>query len=316
VKLQRLPYAPSPYADETLSSWIERIGIVYGIGLAQARALLTPTVPRMTHGTNEDIDTSPSVRRLAGMWAGYREDATPAVWSAADRGMLEVSARLAYCPKCWDDDAVHGVAPHIRRAWARWNSVSCSRHNDWLAASRPGGGNPSAWNGWLIVWQSKPRWAQAAGLRYEPRGQESAPAFVPGSIERPEGNWRDFELELSRLVSADRKVARYGIPAGSILASVIDPQMLGLRTKVLKALEGAAVVPLVSDLDLRGYSRSEPGWIASRIACLVTALELTRLASNRNPMIPRVRTIIEQSPWRELIAYPVSDFVSGSREPS
>jgi hypothetical protein len=313
VKLQCLPYAPSPHADETLSSWIERIGIFYGIGLAQARTLLSPTVPRLTQGTNEDLDTSPGVRRVAGIWAGCREDATPVVWSAANRRMLELSARLAYCPKCWDDDAAHGVAPYIRRAWAHWSSVSCPRHKDWLAASRPATGHGSALNGWAIVWQSNPTWAQAAGLRYEPRGQELAPAFVPGSIERPEVSWGDFELQLARLVSADGKAGRYGIP---ILAGVVGPQLLGLRTKVLKALQVAAAAALVSDLDLRGYSRSEPGWIAARIACLVTALELTRLASNRRPLMPRVRTIVEQSAWREWVASDLSGFVSGLREPS
>ncbi len=145
------------------------------------------------------------------------------------------------------------------------------------------------------VWQSQPHWAQAAGLRYEPRGQELAPAFVPSSLQRPRGTWDDFELQLTKVVSGDSNCARYGITAGSILAVVARPELLGLRTKALKALQVAAASPLVSDLDLRGYSRSEPGWIAHRIACLVTALELTRLAANSRPMLPSVRALVEES---------------------
>jgi hypothetical protein len=38
-----LPYAPLPNSDELLSSWIERIGLFYGIGYLRARVMLDPT---------------------------------------------------------------------------------------------------------------------------------------------------------------------------------------------------------------------------------------------------------------------------------
>jgi hypothetical protein len=238
----------------------------------------------------------------------------PAVWSATDRGMLEVSARLAYCPKCWDDDAAHGMAPYIRRVWVRWTSVSCRRHKDWLAARRPATVPGSAPIGWAVIWQSEPRWAEAAGLRYEPRGQELAPAFVPGSFRRPAASWEDFELQLATLASADGRSGRYGTTAGSILGVVVRPELLGLRVKVLRALQIGAAGPLVSDLDLRGYSRSEPCWIAARIACLVTAIELTGLATNSRSAMPSVRAIVEATPWRKWLSPDASEFLSELRD--
>src|SRR5271168_11337 len=37
--------------------------------------------------------------------------------------------------------------------------------------------------------------------------------------------------------------------------------------------------PRVTDAHLRGYHRSEPGWITGRISCLIVATEIARMAS-------------------------------------
>jgi hypothetical protein len=55
-----LPYAPPPNSDGLLSSWIERIGLFYGIGYL----MLAPTRPANVWGENEDLDSSEDIRRL------------------------------------------------------------------------------------------------------------------------------------------------------------------------------------------------------------------------------------------------------------
>ena len=57
-----LPYAPPPNSDELLSSWIERIGLFYGIGYLRARVMLDPTRFANVWGENEDLDSSEDIR--------------------------------------------------------------------------------------------------------------------------------------------------------------------------------------------------------------------------------------------------------------
>jgi hypothetical protein len=290
---ERLPYAPPPCTDEVLSSWIERIGIFYGIGLVGARTVLTPTVSPSEWARNEDIDTCGEIRQLASAWTGRNKSSSPAVWSASDLSMLEVSARLTYCPKCWDEDAADGRPPYIRRAWARWSCVSCPSHKNWLAARTPGIGAGCALNGWTVIWQSQPNWAQAAGVPFDPNGRVSARSFAPESLQRPECRWADFERELASLSTMDENACSGAFPVDSAVATVVRPELIALRTQTVRALHVNEPPVLISDLDLRGYSRLEPGWICMRIACLVMALEITRLAAGRPPMLRSVRAIIE-----------------------
>jgi hypothetical protein len=51
----------------------------------------------------------------------------------------------------------------------------------------------------------------------------------------------------------------------------------------------------LSDLDLKGYRRVEPGWIAARIACVVLAVELMQMAARSKPMFWSARAILEKS---------------------
>jgi hypothetical protein len=51
----------------------------------------------------------------------------------------------------------------------------------------------------------------------------------------------------------------------------------------------------LNDIDLKGYRRVEPGWIANRIACVVIAVELVRMALRQEPIFLDARTIIERS---------------------
>jgi hypothetical protein len=122
---------------------------------------------------------------------------------------------------------------------------------------------------------------------------------------RPDCSWANFEHELAGLAPTGGNACTRPFPANSVLATVVRPEVIGLRMRILRALQIDEPSVLVSDLDLRGYRRLEPGWIAARIACLVMALEITRLIANRRPVMRYVRTIIEASHWREAMVAPV-----------
>jgi hypothetical protein len=49
----------------------------------------------------------------------------------------------------------------------------------------------------------------------------------------------------------------------------------------------------VTDSDLRGYNRVEPGWIADRISALVTAIEIARMLTRREPLIKGASKVLE-----------------------
>jgi hypothetical protein len=146
-----LPYAPPPNSDELLSGWIERIGIFYGIGYLRTRAVLDTSPIAVAWGENEDLDSSDTIRRLLVSWTGHGENLVPPVLPTADNQVLDVSARLTYCSKCWYEDAENGRAPYVRRQWSFWSSVLCTKHETWLCARRPGKQFGSERNGWAPV---------------------------------------------------------------------------------------------------------------------------------------------------------------------
>jgi hypothetical protein len=79
-----LPYAPPPNADELLPSWIEQIGIFYGIGYLRARMILDPNRDSIGWGESEDVDSSEMLRRLLIPWTGYRDQSLPPTLAKAD----------------------------------------------------------------------------------------------------------------------------------------------------------------------------------------------------------------------------------------
>jgi hypothetical protein len=67
-----------------------------------------------------------------------------------------------------------------------------------------------------------------------------------------------------------------------------------LRARVLANMQTQPPTVRLSDIDLIGYRRAEPGWIANRIACLVIAVELVRMASSNEPIFSGARAIIKK----------------------
>ena len=266
---------------------MERIGIFYGIGYLRARVLLDPSRNANVRGENDDVDSSDAIRRSVISWTGHREQSVPpALPDADEKKLLEVSARLTYCPQCWDADAKNGRAPYIRRQWALWSSVLCAEHETWLCARRPGSQFGSELNGWAPVWQTEPNWAGAAYLQYDPALRPYTLGFEAESIERPACRWQDLKIEFESL-ARDK---------GSILNLVVRAESYNVRGRIWEALEAGQHIPRVTNADLRGYRRDEPGWIADRICCLLTAVEIYRMMADREPALQGVRHVLETHP--------------------
>jgi hypothetical protein len=291
VNTSPLPFTPAPFADELLSSWIERIGIFYGIQYENTLALLG--VPMLLPPNSKvDVDADPVIRERVAKWAGRDVNSVPMALDADDPEILDETARLTYCPRCWDDDVVVGHAPYIRRIWSRWMTVSCGRHETWLTARRPRLYRESPRNGWEGVWQSNPRWADAGNLKHDPLMTVTANAFAPNTFVQPDLDWKTFE-HVIMLINQEYETCGF-MEAGSVLRAVISPEFLSLRSKVFASMQTPPAIRL-NDFDLHGYRRAEPGWIATRIACLVIAVELVRTVSGSEPIFLSARAIIETS---------------------
>lgn len=280
-----LPYAPSPKADELLSSWIERIGIFYSIGYLRARVILDPYRDSIGWGESEDVDSSDILRRQLIAWTGYRDHSVPPSLPKGDDRILHVSARLAYCAQCWSDDARIGRAPYIRRHCAYWDSVICAQHKTWLCARRPGNFCGSELNGWAPIWQTDYRWASAAYLRHDLALRSLTLGFEAGSMPQPTCAWQDLSSDFASL---SRET--------SVLNLLASNNGCNVRAHISEALESAQPYARVIASDLRGYHGSKPGWIADRICCLLTAVEISRMLADRKPASLEVRRILETHP--------------------
>jgi hypothetical protein len=290
LPLIALPYAPSPQPDELLSSWIERIGLFYNIGYLGARVILEPSRTANERTVNEDLDSSESVRKSAILWSGFPEKLVPELLARSDEAILEVSARLSYCPECWNEDAEQCRSPYVRKAWARWSSVTCPEHKTWLYAREPYSGLGSELNGWASVWQTNPRWAETAHVRHDPALRSFALGLEGHAVAVPDCSWSDLDRDFDRLARE---------PCCFVLARVATPEHAGMRNLVWESLEVGGNSRRIVDAHLRGYNRLQPGWIAGRISCMVIAVEVLRILEGQVPAIKLVRTAFESHPAAE-----------------
>ena len=73
------------------------------------------------------------------------------------------------------------------------------------------------------------------------------------------------------------------------------PENFGVRAHVWEAID-VAHSPRITDYDLRGYRRPEPGWIMDRICCLAIAAEVHRMIVDCEPAFERVRHVLVTQP--------------------
>jgi hypothetical protein len=232
--------------------------------------------------SHDDPDSSEAIRRAACLWSGLPESLVPGVLSSNNiNETLDVSARLAYCPKCWHQDVERGSAPYMRKAWTNWSCVICSTHRDWLSAREPYGGFGSELTGWAPIWKTEPAWARAAHVVPDPGFSAYALGFGPSAISVPDCPWNELENELTQVAAQ-----------GEILACASKSEFYGVRQRIWDAIASDVPTPRISDGHLRGYRRDRPGWITARIACLVFIAESRRLAAGRAPAFIRARSAL------------------------
>lgn len=122
-------------------------------------------------------------------------------------------------------------------------------------------------------------------MRYDPALRPFEAGFDANTIVGPTGSWQCIDAEFHALVQS----------GASILNSVVRPESFRVRAHVREAIE-TPYSPRISDYDLRGYRRPEPGWIVDRICCLSIATELRRMLVDCEPAFDSVRHILEALP--------------------
>lgn len=248
--------------------------------------MLGPIATNDTWAKNDDVDRCLDLHRFSALLTGLEADWP--VLNVTDTCDLDVSARLTFCGKCWDDDVKGGRQPYIRRKWARWQCVSCSEHQSWLSARRPSTDRGSGLNGWAQVWQTNDSWAEKSFLRYEPTYKASEIVFGPDAFCEPESSWATFETEIEALNTARDYTGK------SVLGLVCKSTYSGLRLKSMDSLCQRDLAR-VSDFNLMGYRGSQPGWIADRIAALSLAIEVSRMIAGAAPCFSGLRRLIRSS---------------------
>ncbi len=152
----RIPVCPSPFADESFSSWVERTACFYGCDLEHWIGQFSLELPE--YGAGYDLEPSDEVRAVLARWHRMPEHLLPMSVPSVD-GCLPNGARSCFCEHCWDDDVEFGRQPYARRHWLKWTTVHCSIHATFLCT-----GNRSAGSGWQHIWTTKARWRKALGL--------------------------------------------------------------------------------------------------------------------------------------------------------
>lgn len=296
-RVSAAPY-PRPYPDETLSSWIERIAIFYGGELHAWGGNLLVQVGHLFTPEHQDLDRSENIRRLLQRMSGIALDELPSVLPDSTPLTLSRWHRVAFCPRCWDDDIAAGRQPFIRRQWTLWHQVWCPQHHRLLCMRNVAPFHLN-WDNtsWAPLWQARANWAQAFEL-------------PPGEPGRDETLWTDFSrlagysaAQLRELSTDLAKFAPFDFERSSSLGHdarakrivdlVLRPRLALVPATVRQCLlqrAGHAVTPQ------RQWERhtwqGKPRWpslLQNRIALLVTAAEILRLVEHRAAIVDDVR---------------------------
>lgn len=119
---------PRPQPDETISSIVDRACSFYH---AKRRHLLQELMQSWTKMDEFDLDTAPP-----GVLLENLAQALHMPTASLERLVLKRSdwrlvpkARVAYCPRCWADDALAGRDSYFRAEWSWCFATSCHIHN-------------------------------------------------------------------------------------------------------------------------------------------------------------------------------------------
>jgi hypothetical protein len=180
---QRLGLAPRLRADETISSWLERLAGAYGMTTIELMRWLGYRTACSYSGVSIlDLDVCPPpdlssvlAQHTAVSAAQIDGHRLPAL------GLLSPERRRAFCPTCWSEQG-----PYRRREWTHSLSLICLRHRQ-LLAEKPQPQppfergyqeswlefyeSPHQWRDTLPAWETQ-RWTKiCAALEVDPRSE-------------------------------------------------------------------------------------------------------------------------------------------------
>jgi hypothetical protein len=152
---RRLPVAPRPFRDETLSSWLGRVACRYGLDApALAACLAFPDNP--SNAPRPPIDDISANSGQIALWAracavdparlrrmtlAARNPRRPRAWFL-NRDLVATRMVISpppspVCPACFDDDWVAGHDGYLRASWLLAERCVCPAHGRMLIDQCP-----------------------------------------------------------------------------------------------------------------------------------------------------------------------------------
>lgn len=303
MRTSQLPFVPRAQLDELLSSWLERIGLLYGISIEHVLAAVLAGSDRMWAMTGQDVDADPWMHERIVRWSGVDESHVPTSISL-DEGFLPPCGRLAFCGHCWDDDVAQGRPPYIRQRWCHWAVVRCDVHQTWLSSRRPSL-SPNIPNiGWSAVWQTTASWAARFELNEQPEYRTRIIGICGEEISQhlifTTQVAADLEpFEQCSLVhpgkSRQRRLCREILETTS--AELYAAKRSQIARRVLPEAQRFSTLNMVPI--------SQPTrllWLGDRLVCLLAAVELLRMREGRSAYCRAIADIVQTSGAEKLNA--------------
>lgn len=294
MRAPQLPFVPRAQPDELLSSWLERIGLLYGASIEHVLAAVLAGSEQMPAMAGQDIDADPWMRERIVRWSGVDESHVPTSISLDD-GFLPPCARLAFCGHCWDEDVTQGRPPYIRQRWCQWAVVRCNVHQTWLSSRRPSL-SPNIQNiGWSAVWQTIASWATQFELNEQPEYRTRIIGLCGEEIRRHLIFTAQLAADLERFEQCSharpgqnrhRQLRREILDATS--AELYAAKRSQIAHRMLPEVQRFSTLDRVSS-----FQPTKLLWLGDRLACLLAAVELLRMREGRNAYCPVIAGIVQ-----------------------
>ena len=298
--------APRPAHDESLSSWIERVGLFYGTEYEIWLSGLLGKAGEVPRPTKHDVDADESLQIMISGLSRVSLHQVPSTLPRNSPNVLPLHERGTFCALCWNEDVAHGGQPYVRRSWSFWNRVTCPRHGVFLTARRRIGLRASQRTlDWMPLWRSRRHWARAFDCQHDRSLRDSAlwysadrsNTLTPADIGRLTEEAERFgagetSREEDRPQAANRRAQR-------ALALTMTTEFRAVSDDIRHDLFGfpADSPTMKGNFDSANYSgvSARPYLLENRMALLVTAMEVLRRIEARPSVCPAVERVIERS---------------------
>jgi len=303
VRVSQLPFVPRAQPDELLSSWLERIGRLYGASIEHVLGAVLAGSDRMPAMAGQDVDADPWMRERIVRWSGVDESHVPTSISL-NGGFLPPRGRLAFCGRCWDDDVAQGRSPYIRQRWCHWAVVRCDVHQTWLSSRRP---NPSPYCqniGWSDVWRTTASWAAQFELQEQPEYRSRIIGISCEEISRRLAFTAQINAGLERFEQCSR--AHPGKDRQTRLHRKILDTTSGELYAAKRSQIAHRVLPEAQRFSTRDivpiFQPTGLLWLGDRLVCLLSAVELLRMREGRSAYCPAIADIVQTPDAEQLNA--------------